>query len=144
MNPYGMFHSKCPERDIVRTSVCPMEQDMNHEGTCHIHDGLDSTLSTRILVLSADARERLTLLFLVAVLPKLFGREDSIITMIVFDFADALVKSHCLKHDLPITILLAPRETWFPTQMRPEAASLKMVPPWEQQSGDRPFRASYR
>jgi hypothetical protein len=44
-----------------------------------------------ILVLGADAREQLTLLFILTVTPKLLRGEDTIITMIVLNFTDTLV-----------------------------------------------------
>ena len=87
-----MFYCKGPEKDIVRTLVCPMKGGMNHEGPCHIHDGLNSSFSTGILVMGADTGEGLTLSFFLTVAPKFFSREDTIVTMIMFDFTDTLVK----------------------------------------------------
>jgi hypothetical protein len=44
-----------------------------------------------ILALGADSGERLSLSFFLTIAPKLHRREDTIVTMIMLDFTDALV-----------------------------------------------------
>ncbi len=120
INPYLMFHSKGPEREIVWTSFCPMKGGVNHKYSCHIHDGLNSTFSMHFLVLGTNAREWLTLSFLFAITPKVLRRENTIITMIVLDFTDTLVIKPLLKTSLSHYcfvstkrhLFLDPNESW--------------------------------
>ena len=66
-------------------------------------DCLDGSLSTCILVLSANPWERLTLSFLFTIATVFLSRENTIITMIMFDFGDTLIPQPlfktCLTHD---------------------------------------------
>ncbi len=91
INPCQIFHSKGTERYIIWISFCPMKEGMNHERLCHIHDVLNSSFSASILILGHQHWRRLTLSFLLTAAPKLLSREDTIVTMIVFDFTDTLV-----------------------------------------------------
>ncbi len=91
INPNQMFYSKGPEREVIWASFCPMLGGVNHKSPRLIHDGLNCTFSMRILVLGANARKWLTLLFVLTVMPKLLRGEDTIITMKVLDFTDTLV-----------------------------------------------------
>ncbi len=68
-----------------------MQGGMDHKGPCHVHDCLDGSLSMSILVLSPNSRERLTLSFLVTIATVFLGRENTVITMIMFDFGDTLI-----------------------------------------------------
>ncbi len=76
---------------------------MNNESLCHMHDGLYGSFSTSILVLGANTRERLSLTFLSATARIILGREDAIVTMIMFYFGDTLVPKPlfkaCLSHN---------------------------------------------
>ncbi len=80
-----------------------MQGGMDHKGPCHVHDCLDGSLSTCILVLSANPWERLTLSFLITIVTVFLSRENTIITMIMFDFWDILIPQPlfetCLTHD---------------------------------------------
>ncbi len=131
-----MFHSKGPKRQIVWTSFCPVKGGMNNECLCHIHDGLNSTFSTCILVLGSNAREWLTLVLLFAITPKLLCREDTIITMIVLDFTDTLFIKPVLKtslfHDCFVStkrnLVLDPNESW--SCIIKDCTALKMAILW--------------
>jgi hypothetical protein len=105
-------------------------------GWDQVCDWLDGSLSTCILVLSANPCERLTLSFLFTIATVFLGREITIITMIIFDFGDSLIPQPlfetCLTHD------------------RFDGTSLMlchyiMVPPWKRRSCDsRPYPVDKR
>jgi hypothetical protein len=55
---------------------------MNHECTNHRYNCLNCLLSTSILMLGTHPRERLLLMFQIAVLSKFSSRKDTIITVV--------------------------------------------------------------
>jgi len=108
-----------------------MQGGMYHKGLYHVHDCLDGSLSTYILVLSTNPWERLTLSFLVTITMVFLIRENTIITMLMFDFGDTLIPQPlfetCLTHDhFNGTSLMLCHY---------------MVPPWKRRSCDsRPYQ----
>jgi hypothetical protein len=100
-------------------------------GWDQVCDCLDGSLSTCILVLSTNPWERLTLSFLFTITMVFLSRENTIITMIMYDFGDTLIPQPlfetCLTHD------------------RFDGTSLYMVPPGKQRSFDyRPYPVGKR
>ncbi len=80
-----------------------MKGGMDHKGSCHVHDCLDGSLSTCILMLSTNPWESLTLSFLDTIATVFLSRENTIITIIMFDLGDTLIPQPlletCLTHD---------------------------------------------
>jgi hypothetical protein len=68
--PQMLHHSKGIEMDIIWILFCPMKGGMNHESSCHIHDALNSSFSTSILVLGRQHWRRIDLLFPLTSAPK--------------------------------------------------------------------------
>ena len=86
VQPDSMLDCKWPKRDIVDLIVAPVQRNMEHECASHVHDGLDRTLCTSILVLRTYARERLLLTLGPTVFPELLGCKHAVVAAVLLDF----------------------------------------------------------
>jgi hypothetical protein len=105
-------------------------------GWDQVCDWLDGSLSTCILVLSANPWERLTLSFLLTIATVFLSRENTVINMIMFDFGDTLIPQPLFETCLTL---------WPFRWHQPDAVSLYMAPPWKRRSCDsRPYPVDKR
>jgi hypothetical protein len=85
MQPSGVPHGERPKRKVVYLTLVPMERNVNHKCTSHVHYGLDSSFSSPILMFSSHSRVRASLMFLVTVSLELGCSKNSVIPVIMKD-----------------------------------------------------------
>ena len=81
-----MLDCKRLERYIIDLIIAPVQCDMEHKCSSHVHDNLNCTLCTSILVLRTDKRERLLLTLGSTVFPELLGCKHIVVAVVLLDF----------------------------------------------------------
>ena len=129
VEPGCMLNSKAPQCNIVDTTLCPMERDMQHERAGHPHNGLNRTLSLGILVLSSYTRKCLLLVLFLAIILELIRSENSVLTVDVLDFDKGSVSQPILEGLFGNESITCSKCDLVLNPNNASAASLKIVPP---------------
>ncbi len=124
VKPYRMLHCKRPKVDVIRPSICPMQQGVHHKATSHVHCCLNSTLVPSILMLRSNARKGLRLPFIHTLLVVFLSRENSIIAVVVFDISIGHIPKPLLKTSLAHHPLIGTKRNLI---FNPNAAQFSII-----------------
>ena len=116
--------------------ICPMQGKLRHKVSCHLNDSLDFSLCSWIMMMCSNSRERLLLIFLSQYTRNLSDTKIPFSLWMCGISTHAFSQSHCLKRFLPKTVSLAPKYSWFSTQIITVSASLQRVSPWNIEEED--------